>query len=168
MIDQSVNLPTSRCDGSSVGALCDTIVDRRLRCVSVPNALQVDLRFGREDKDGALLSPDIPSRFHRALTGPPLVWDALHASFDNRDQRADTSNDHCLLLGDKQSLVWLACTCQTLEGQALSTLWSERSSLATLIEGTLPPAVFPPQTHADVTRLKWMYLPGKRQEVHYW
>ena len=50
--------------------------------------------------------------------------------------------DQCLLLGDKQSLVSLACTCRALEEQALSTLWSEQSSLATLIESTLPPAVF--------------------------
>ena len=52
--------------------------------------------------------------------------------------------DHCLLLGYKQSLVSLACTCRALEEQALSTLWSEQSSLETLIESTLPPGIFPP------------------------
>ena len=48
------------------------------------------------------------------------------------------------LLGGKQSLVSLACTCRALEEQALSTLWSEQSSLATLIKSTLPPGISPP------------------------
>jgi hypothetical protein len=52
--------------------------------------------------------------------------------------------DHCLILGNKQSLVSLACTCRALEEQALSTLWSVQSSLATLIKSTLPPGIFPP------------------------
>ena len=48
--------------------------------------------------------------------------------------------DHCLL-DDKWSLVSLACTCRALEEQALSTLWSEQSSLVTLIESTLPQGI---------------------------
>ena len=52
--------------------------------------------------------------------------------------------DHCLLLGYKQSLVSLACTCRALEQQVLSTLWSEQPSLETLIESTLPPGISPP------------------------
>ena len=51
--------------------------------------------------------------------------------------------DYCLL-DDKRSLVSLACSCRALEEQALSTLWSEQSSLATLIKSTLPPGIFPP------------------------
>ena len=59
--------------------------------------------------------------------------------------------DH-LLPYDKRSLVSLACTCRALEEQALSTLWSEQSSLATLIKSTLPPGMSPlseplPQVH---------------------
>jgi len=55
-----------------------------------------------------------------------------------------------LLLDGRQSLVSLACTCRALEEQALSTLWSEQSSLETLIKSTLPPGIlsspqFPPQ-----------------------
>jgi len=51
--------------------------------------------------------------------------------------------DH-LLLDGQQSLVSLACTCRALEKQALSTLWSEQSSLDILIESTLPPDVLTP------------------------
>ncbi|KAF9783787.1 hypothetical protein BJ322DRAFT_1219409 [Thelephora terrestris] len=49
--------------------------------------------------------------------------------------------DHCLLLRDERSLISLACTCRALEEQALSTLWSEQSSLVTLIESALPPGI---------------------------
>jgi len=53
--------------------------------------------------------------------------------------------DH-LLPDDPRSLVSLACTCRALEEQALSTLWSEQSSLETLIRSTLPPGIlFSPQ-----------------------
>ena len=57
--------------------------------------------------------------------------------------------DH-LLLDSPKSLVSLACTCRALEQQALSILWSEQSSLGTLIGSTLPhgtlsPARSPPQ-----------------------
>ena len=45
--------------------------------------------------------------------------------------------DH-LLLVSRKSIVSLACTCQALEEQALSTLWSEQPSLERLIKSTLP------------------------------
>lgn len=48
--------------------------------------------------------------------------------------------DDCLS-DSKWSLVSLACTCRALEEQALSTLWSEQSSLETLIMSTLPPGI---------------------------
>ncbi|KAF9780745.1 hypothetical protein BJ322DRAFT_279206 [Thelephora terrestris] len=74
--------------------------------------------------------------------------------------------DHCLLLGDERSLVSLACTCRALEEQALSTLWSEQSSLVTLIKSTLPPGTLSPYkplpqpTNAELERLRryasWM------------
>ena len=51
--------------------------------------------------------------------------------------------DHCLLLGNKRSLVSLACACRAPEEQALSILWPEQSSLETLIR-TFPPGVFAP------------------------
>jgi len=58
--------------------------------------------------------------------------------------------DFLLFLHGQQSLVSLACTCRALEEQALSTLWSEQSSLETLVRSTLPPGIlsspqFPPQ-----------------------
>jgi hypothetical protein len=43
-----------------------------------------------------------------------------------------------LLFVSLGSLVSLACACRALEEQALSTLWSEQSSLETLIKSTLP------------------------------
>ena len=61
--------------------------------------------------------------------------------------------DH-LLLDSPRSLVSLACTCRALEGQALSALWSEQSSLHILIKSTLPPRTLylsesesPPKVH---------------------
>jgi len=48
--------------------------------------------------------------------------------------------NHLLLVSPK-SLVPFACTYRALEEQALSTLWSEQSSLRILIKSTLPPGV---------------------------
>ncbi|KAF9783788.1 hypothetical protein BJ322DRAFT_1196951 [Thelephora terrestris] len=74
--------------------------------------------------------------------------------------------DHCLLLGNGQSLVSLACTCRALEEQALSTLWSKQSSLETLIRSTVRRGIMysrrplPQATNAEWDRFRryasWM------------
>ena len=74
--------------------------------------------------------------------------------------------DHCLLLGDKRSLVSLACTCRALEEQALSTLWSKQSSLETLIESTLPPGILPPskpllRVRLGIMNAAWLVSDGR-------
>ena len=51
--------------------------------------------------------------------------------------------DH-LLFDSPKSLVSLVCTSRALEEQALSTLWSEQSSLSTIIRSTLPPGTLSP------------------------
>ena len=61
--------------------------------------------------------------------------------------------DH-LIHDSPKSLVSLACACRALEEQALSTLWSEQPSLATLVKSTLPPGILShpqqlPQVSAD-------------------
>jgi hypothetical protein len=61
--------------------------------------------------------------------------------------------DHCLLLGNGRSLASLACTCRAVEEQALSTLWSEQSSLETLIKSTLPPGILHPSNPLPGVRL---------------
>ena len=66
--------------------------------------------------------------------------------------------DHCLLLGDEKSLVSLACTCRALEEQALSTLWSEQSSLVTLVKSTLPPGILPLSNPLLQVRSVWRSL----------
>ena len=61
--------------------------------------------------------------------------------------------DYCLPR-NKGSLVSLACTCRALEEQALSTLWSEQSSLVTLVKSTLPPGILPPSK--PLPKVRWV------------
>lgn len=65
--------------------------------------------------------------------------------------------DH-LLPYDKRSLVSLACTCRALKEQALSTLWSEQSSLVILIKSSLPPGVLPPSELPPQVHRVWQFL----------
>ena len=62
-----------------------------------------------------------------------------------------------LLFDSPKSLTSLACTCRALEEQALSTLWSDQSSLKILVKSTIPSATLFPLRSPPQVRSRGCY-----------